>query len=435
MRSLKCSSCSAPLKVDDPTAGTFQCSHCGMVNQLGPAPIQAPHRPRGKAPAPVAVSVGLGGVIALMGLGVAVSMVSRPRRPPPLPTPVLEPTPEPPPAPVARKPRGKPKRDVPMGPENLYWLDQYISPVGVDATGDGVEDIAGAFVLFEHQSLNAYVGVIDGKTFEIVWKAGPYGDRKKATRSTGVAVKEGRLLAVNVLGDAQVHDLKTGEKLAGFTFDERDPARWICAPAEGSSVYLGTTWGGGTLTDLKTLKTTKARAPAGCGSDERRPLDTGDVWRRQAKNETRAAPKLERFDATCWFHDGTRGVMMGSARGSDAVELVGFDPVKHVETWRQPVAALTPGAVGQKPTPLELAQGKFFYTWGEDGDRHVAAIDAATGAKVWDAVSPGAGVANVTVSASRLYLVTLEWDAMPVNVFDLQSGALIARLGGLSSRY
>jgi hypothetical protein len=52
----------------------------------------------------------------------------------------------------------------------------------------------------------------------------------------------------------------------------------------------------------------------------------------------------------------------------------------------------------------------------------------------WDALSPGGTVENWSVSPTRLYLVTLEWDAMPVNVFDLRTGTLLARLGA-ASRY
>ncbi len=407
-----------------------------MVNQLvGVRPLTT-HSPETISTGNAKIVLGLAAVAALVLAGGVLSFALFSAPPPRPPGVVTVPAYVPPPRPVqAPKPEGKPKRDLPMGPENLYWLDQYISPVGVDATGDGVEDIAGAFILVENGAMHAYVGVIDGKTFELVWKAGPYGDRKKATRSTGVAVKAGRMLAVNVLGDGIVHDLKTGEQLLKFTFDEEDPARWICAPEEGTSVFFGTSWGGGVLTDLQTLKQTKARAPAVCKGDQRRPLDTGDVWQKQAKNETGRAPKLERFDASCWFHDGKHGVMMGSARGTDAIELIGFDPVKRVETWRQPLAKLSPGAIGKKASAIDLGEGKFFYTWGEDGDRHVVAIDAATGEKAWESASPGYSITNFTISKTRFYAVTLEWDAVPVNVYDLQTGALLARLAGTHSRF
>lgn len=404
-----------------------------LIEQLAPRAATGQGTPR-QAKVRLLVA-GIAGVTLCFG-GVLASLLFRatPSAPPPMPA-FEVPVGLPPPVAKALRREGKPKLQVPMGPENFYWLDQYISPVGVDANGDGIEDVAGGFILFENNSLNAYVGVVDGKTFEILWKHGPYGDRAKATRSTGVAVKEGRLLAVNVLGDARVFDLTTGEELLTFPFDEENPARYICAPEGGPDVYLGNGWSTGQLLNLKTLKLQKARAPKECAADTRRPADTGDVADRQARNETRSAPKLERFDATCWFHDGVHGVMMGTARGSDLVELVGFDPVKRVETWRQPVAAIAPAAVGRKPQALDLANGLFFFTWGEDGEHHVAAVDVKTGSKRWDAVSPGARPANVTVSKERLYLVTLEWDAMPVNVFDLKSGVLIARLGGTGSRY
>ncbi len=398
-----------------------------MVNQLL-------GRERRDAPAVVqagAIKVGVFiAMVVMVAAGAAGFLLTKKQRPSAPPA-IVEV--EPPPAVV--RPEGKPKLPVPMGPENFYWLDQYVSPVGVDANGDGVEDVAGAFILVEHGTLNAYVGVVDGKTWEIVWKDGPYGDRKKAMRGTGVAVKGGRLMAVNVLGDAHIFDLKTGEKLSTFQFDDQDAARWICATAGGDTVYLGNSWSTGQLIDLKTLTRTKAPAPKECRGEQRRAMDTGDVSKKQAMNETQAAPKIERFDGKSWFHDRKWGVMIGAPRGSELIELVGFDPVKRSELWRKALAELVPEAVEGKPQAIDLVNGVFFLAYGDDGGHHVVAIDAATGEKKWDAVSPGARFTNVTVSAQRLYLVTLEWDAMPVNVLDLQSGTLIARLGGTASRY
>lgn len=382
-------------------------------------------------PAKVGIAVAVAvAVLVMVGAGAAGFLVTKKTRPAASPSYVVVEPPEPPRPPPAPE---KPKPGVPMGPANFYWLDQYVSPVGIDANGDGVEDVAAAFILVEHGVLNAYVGVVDGKTWEIVWKDGPYGDREKARRSTGLAVQGGRLMAVNVLGDAHIFDLKTGEKLSTFQFDAEDAARWICATPGG--VYFGNTWSTGQRVDLKTLKRTKVSAPKECRGEQRRTMDTGDLSKKQALNETQAAPKIERFDGKSWFHDGKRGVMLGAARGSELIELIGFDPTKRTEVWRKALAELVPAAVEGKPQAIDLVGGVFFLAYGHDGDHHVVAIDAATGEKKWDSVSPGSRFVNVTVAAQRLYLVTHEWDAMPVNVFDLQSGTLVARLGGSGSRF
>jgi outer membrane protein assembly factor BamB len=311
-------------------------------------------------------------------------------------------------------------------------MDQYVSPVPVDANGDGVEDIAGAFILDERNSLNAYVGVIDGRTWSVLWKDGPFGNREKATRSTGVGVREGRMLAVNALGDGTVYDLATGAKKLSFSFDAKYPAMSVCAPAEGPYVYLH--FNPSLRVDLKALLVKPMPTPRECERERRHRDDTGDVWRRMAINHPGDAPKLERFDGQSWLHDGSHGVVLGTPRGSDAAELVGFDPVTHLETWRKPLAALAPGAVGHKAQGLELAEGRFFFTYSAD-EEHVVSVDAATGERQWEAVSPGASVMNLTVSPTRLYLVTLEWQALPVNVLDIRTGGLIARLGGAASRY
>ena len=118
--------------------------------------------------------------------------------------------------------------DLLRGPAGFAWQDQYVSPLGVDANGDGVEDLAGPFALEEGGELRSYAGVLDGKTFKLLWKAGPYGLRDKLRRTVGAAVANGKLVVLEGGVKIHVHDLATG-RVDGR--HEGRPSRYLRAGA------------------------------------------------------------------------------------------------------------------------------------------------------------------------------------------------------------
>jgi hypothetical protein len=322
------------------------------------------------------------------------------------------------PAPSASKYAG-----VPRGPAGFQWVDQYAAAVGVDANGDGVEDLAGPFILDSQGKLEVWVGVLDGKDFQLLWKAGPFGIREKATRTTGVAVGKGRMVAVEVKGLAHLYDLRSGEELAVFPYSASD-SRGLCAvPADEGAVYIGDPDGSGLRIDLATARSSPARSPKGCAyRDPRRARDSGDPTQEIAG--VLAVPAPEGFD---WHRvplgDGVDAVGVATPKGDEGLVLVGVDAKSRAIRWQQSATAVFGKAVDR--VELVRVGGGVAYVqlpW------ELVTLDARTGHLRWSNQGATAG-GTVTLTASRLYCAGLGWDGMPVDVYDVGTGKLLARVG------
>jgi outer membrane protein assembly factor BamB len=385
---------------------------------------EEPRRPRAVAPSPpslfrlVAIVVGIGLVTAGGFYWVHASRADRVAvlQAPPVAAPPAEAHP-------ATASSVSKYAGLPRGPAGFQWVDQYASVVGVDANGDGVEDLAGPFVFDSQGKLEVWVGVLDGKDFHLLWKAGPFGIRDKATRKTGVAVGKGRMVAVEVKGLAHLYDLRSGEELAVFPYSESD-ARGLCAvPADEGAVYIGDPGGSGLRIDLATAKTSPVKSPKGCGyRDPPRARDSGDPTQQMAG--VLAVPAPEGFDWTrVPLGDGVDGVGVASPKGDEGLVLVGVDAQSHAIRWQQSAAAVFGKAVDH--VELVRVGGGVAYLqlpW------ELVALDARTGHLRWS--NPGATVGGrVTLTPTRLYAAGLGWDGMPVNVYDVGTGHLLARLG------
>jgi hypothetical protein len=315
--------------------------------------------------------------------------------------------------------------EVPRGPDHFMWMDQYASPVGVDANGDGVEDLAGPFVLENNGKLEAYVGVLDGTDFHLVWKAGPFGIREKATRRTGVAVAKNRMVAVEVTGLAHLFDLSDGREVSVVPYTSEDSRGLCAAPDADGVVYLGNSWSTGTLIDVTKATTRPGRAPKGCDYDSvRRPRDGGDVGQRRMKGLGAAPPPG--FD---WMRDAAGdavdGVGIATPKGDTGMVIVGLDPKTKAVRWQRSPAALF-GRDVDKGDLLEVGDGAAYVGIASG----LSSIDAAKGTLKWLVTPVGnSGVFNVTLTRSRFYVVNGEWPGLPVDVYDVASGKLVARLG------
>jgi outer membrane protein assembly factor BamB len=421
----RCSNCGAAISTREGETRA-RCTYCGVETDLSPPPqTSLPIVIATSGPSTgflIGVAVVL--VLALVGVGVGVSL-SRGAASAPVSAPVAA-------APAATNPvatsnepapRPNPYAGLPRGPEHFQWVDQYAAPVGVDANGDGVEDLAGPFVIESQGKLEVWVGVLDGKDFHLLWKGGPFGIREKATRKTGVAVGKGRMVAVEVKGLAHLYDLRSGDELAVFPYS-RDDARGLCAvPADEGAVYVGDPGGSGHRIDLATAKSSPAKSPKGCAyRDPRRALDSGDPTQDPA--DVLAIPAPEGFDWTrVPLGDGVDGVGVASPKGDDGLVLVGVDAKKHAVRWQQSAAAVFGRAV-DKVELVRVGGGVAYLQlpW------ELVAIDTATGHVRWSHPGATAG-GRVTVTATRFYAAGLEWSGMPVDVYDASDGKLIARLG------
>ncbi len=314
--------------------------------------------------------------------------------------------------------------DVPRGPDHFMWADQYASPVGVDANGDGVEDLAGPFVFDNAGKLEMYVGVLDGRDFHLLWKAGPFGIRDKATRKTGVAVAKNRMVAVEVMGLAHLFDLQDGRELSVFPYKESD-SRGLCAPPDNDGViFLGNGWSAGLLIDVATGKTRSVAQPKGCAySGPRRPNDSGDTGSRRMRGN--GAPPPDGFD---WKRqpagDEHDAFGIATPKGDLGTVIVGVDSKTKAVRWQESATTLF-GREGLSVEPLEVGNGVLY----AEVSARVVALNAATGDVKWRATWQGDAPFNETLTSSRLYVVSGEWPGLPVDVYDIASGKLLARLG------
>jgi outer membrane protein assembly factor BamB len=423
--SRRCSNCGAALSVERGETRA-RCTYCGVDNDLAPPPPASPPIVIATSGPSTGLVIGVVVVLALALVGVVAGLsLSRGAASAPVSAPVaVAPAAPIPAAPsTSPAPRPDPYAGLPRGPAGFQWVDQYAAPVGVDANGDGVEDLAGPFVIDSQGKLEVWVGVLDGKDFHLLWKSGPFGIREKATRKTGVAVGKGRMVAVEVKGLAHVYDLRSGDELAVFPYSQSD-ARGLCAvPADEGAVFIGDPGGSGLRIDLATAKSTPVKSPKGCAyRDPPRARDSGDPTQEVAG--VLAVPAPEGFD---WnrvpLGDGVDGVGVATPKGDEGLVLVGVDAKSHAVRWQQSAAAVFGRAVDR--VDLVRVGGGAAYLqlpW------ELVALDAATGHLRWN--DPGATAGGrITLTASRLYAAGLEWSGMPVDVYDVATGKRLARLG------
>ena len=421
----RCSNCGAALSTREGETRA-RCTYCGVENDLSPPPQASPPILIATSRPSAGLVTGVLVVLALALVGVGASLwFSRGSASGPVSAPIAAAPAATTPVPTSNDPapRPDPYAGLPRGPEHFQWIDQYAAPVGVDANGDGVEDLAGPFVIESQGKLEVWVGVLDGKDFHLMWKGGPFGIREKATRKTGVAVGKGRMVAVEVKGLAHVYDLRSGDELAVFPYAQSD-ARGLCAvPTDEGAVYIGDPGGSGLRIDLATAKSSPVKSPAGCAyRDPRRARDSGDPTQDAAG--VLAVPPPEGFDWTrVPLGDGVDGLGVATPKGDEGLVLVGVDARKHAIRWQQSAAAVFGRAVDR--VELVRVGGGAAYLqlpW------ELVAVDAGTGRLRWSHPGATAG-GRVTLTVTRLYVADLDWSGMPVDVYDVATGRLVARLG------
>jgi hypothetical protein len=195
-------------------------------------------------------------------------------------------------------------------------------------------------------------------------------------------------------------------------------------PGSETAVYLGNSWTPGTLIDVTTAKARSAPAPKGCGYDDpRRARDTGDVHKTDLHNVGAGPP--DGFD---WARGvaGNDADAIGVARpkGDVGLVLVGIGARTKATRWQRGVANLFGRPIDGLGV-LAIGGGVAYLSLPDS----IAAVNAATGDVRWTTKLVGAGSENVTLTSSRFYVVTLEWPALPVDVYDVSTGKLVARLG------
>jgi outer membrane protein assembly factor BamB len=211
---------------------------------------------------------------------------------------------------------------------------------------------------------------------------------------------------------------------AVLSYKESD-SRGLCAPPDNDGVvFLGNSWSAGLLIDVATGKTRSAPAPKGCAyGGPRRPNESGDTGSRRMRGISASPP--DGFD---WKRqpagDDHDAFGIATPKGDLGNVIVGVDSKTKAVRWQQSATSLF-GKDGLSVEPLEVGNGVLY----AEVSARVVALGAANGEIKWRASWQGDAPFNVTLTSSRLYVVSGQWPGLPVDVFDIASGKLLARLG------
>ena len=303
----------------------------------------------------------------------------------------------------------------------------------VSANGDATPDLIGLC-----GDGPAGLCVVDGATFQPLWRKAPDIDRGAAQHHQvgGVARV---VVHVDTQGIMHFHDAATGAELSAVRLGTR--ADYLCAPDElPGKLWVKTTDDRGVMVDTLARTTSEGARPASCGRGRSEHICMAKDPRVCARDMRHART------SEMWVDDlvaeGASGVLMGRKKSDSAIKLLaGFDAraalAKKADsfasevvqtTWQRPIGGNGGlDAVGTSHFgSLNVRGGRAVAAYDDArGKHHVFALDAATGRALWDIVTPT--FHDLTISATRVYL--RRWTR--VEAYDAATGRL---LGGAGER-
>ncbi|MEO6419372.1 MAG: hypothetical protein ABIP39_08210 [Polyangiaceae bacterium] len=422
-----CSNCQASLQIPDHEYTQYDCPYCGITTRL-----------RGDAKTGLKTGLNVAQTqIAVVGLAIMVGgwllydfLSERGRKEGLIPDKIS----------LHTKHAGV----FPTGTLGATWLDSFSAPIAANVNADGIEDFIGPYALREGASLTTYVGAFDGKTFERIWSVGPFGARDIASRKTKIAVAGGRVLVLDSRSQAHLYEMKDGKAVKNFAFPSADG---LCSPQSATAeqtiwVRAITPPKNGYFIDGLTGNGKAGDPPSWCRDARRRPADSGDSGMTYASIlDFKAITKVPGMRWSRAIADGPDGVAIGTLTGSDEPYFVGFDTTTKAFRWQKALKAMMAGAdntaskQAEIPALTDLYERKFYWQYRDGQVTRLAALDAVTGLKLWDAsLPPGLAATTYTLGSSRIYLVRQEDDRFPVDVLDSKTGAFVGSLGGSPDR-
>ena len=211
-----------------------------------------------------------------------------------------------------------------------------------------------------------------------IYRVGPLGSYSDAYRGTYFAVAGERLVVSDYRPEIHVHALATGEELKSFPLTDRVEA--LCTSADGAIVGVGLVDKRQHRLDVGALTLEEGAPPKGCSLE-------WDPFRRKKDPPGVKAPKVEGFTSHQILVDEGVAVSNGYKDPGTAIpQAVGFDPKTGALRWREVIPSVGLSGVQVRSNErAALASGRFFtvYKVGSE-DTHVAAFDAASGARLWD---------------------------------------------------
>lgn len=161
-----------------------------------------------------------------------------------------------------------------------------------------------------------------------------------------------------------------------------------------------------------------AHWPSGRAHEERHPAEL--------------APEVEGAKVLRAYVDGDVGVAAAvKSPGTEVPRAIGFDPETREVRWDEVVSKVPPASNRDRSTEFSaLAGGKYFAIYGEGQDAwHLAALDAATGASMWDVtlrdIFAVDTIKDMEATGDHVFVVRTS----SMEAFDADTGDLLMTVG------
>jgi hypothetical protein len=348
-------------------------------------------------------------------------------------------------------------KEAPAG--EIAWETEALAPVVVAANADGVEDIFGFFRVWDGRSAwTSHGGVFDGATLRPLWRSDPIDPQiLKRQGIVPAALPVGaRIIVSDATPTLRVFEIASGNKIASLQM--ADVVVNMCkAPDPAARIWVQVAGDQHALVDLDTRKATFAPRPAWCSLPEPPPREGAarkkgaadaappsqackDDFRNGIARAACApgddAPPIDGVQNHYMLKNGGAAVVL--ATKDDRPIAIGVGP-GYKPSWATPLVADDTKPRPEAPHVAELVDGKLYAVFAKVYfDARLVALDASTGARIWDVPLVGSMASSslgdlgrgearsLAASKTRVYVTR---SGGGLDVFDATDGKAIGTIG------
>ncbi len=222
-----------------------------------------------------------------------------------------------------------------------------------------------------------HIVAADSATAKVLWQIGPLGTYSDGYRHTLFQVVDDRVVISDFAGKLHIHDLESGREIQVLPLTDRISA--LCAGRKADEAAVGLIDQNRWALDVHSLRLSAAPLPAGCGL---RPHER----ERERNVSRRHAPTLSGLRVTSTLHEGPLAVAAAvKAPGTALPYAVGFDANTRAVKWQVLLPSVDPALVRERIHDA-LFGGRYvaLYGVGSSSGWHMVALDAASGARLWE---------------------------------------------------